>query len=185
MSISGIGGTQGPQNNPNINNQNNIEQQVEQYKNSIFGQCDTDNSGKLEGKNEKGENEVKTFHDKVKAFIAKFTGTNNVQQPQETQPTGTAEDVKGATNEQTAIDNSYKFDEAGNVQSDITKNNDGSKDIKFGDETIHVSQNGDSISVKDESGRNVSLVKTPDGGYKFTDEKGEKHKFDKDMNHQT
>ena len=54
--------------------------------------------------------------------------------------------------------------------------------ITSGNETLQVSKDGNEISLKDESGRNVSLTKTSDGGYEFTDEEGNKHKFDKDMN---
>ena len=175
MSISGVGGPQGPQDRPRIDNPQ-IQQQVEQYQNSIFGQCDTDKSGKLEASNSEGANEVKTFKGLVDAFIAKITGGNKPEQ------TATPQDVQGATNEQTGVDGSYTFDKDGNVISDVTTNEDGSKTIKSGDETHQVSKDGSEISVKDESGRNVSLVKTPDGGYEFTDEEGNKHKFDKDMN---
>ena len=50
MSINGVNGSQGPQYESKPN-QNNIQQQIKEYENSIFGQCDTDKSGKLEGKN--------------------------------------------------------------------------------------------------------------------------------------
>lgn len=182
MALSGVGGPQGPQDRSQISNQNNVQQQVEDYKASIFDQCDTDKSGKLEAKNANGENEVSTFKALVDKFIAKITGGNKTEQTGSAQAAATPQDVQAATIQPAPEDNSYSFDNDGNVISDVKHNDDGSKDIKSGDETIHVSKNGDSISVKDESGRNVALTKTPDGGFEFTDEQGEKHKFDKDMN---
>ena len=175
MSISGVGGPQGPQDRPRIDNPQ-IQQQVEQYQNSIFGQCDTDKSGKLEAPNSEGANEVKTFKGLVDAFIAKITGGNKSEQ------TATPEDVQGATNEQTGVDGSYTFDKDGNVISDVTTNDDGSKTIKSGNETLLISEDGKAISVKNESGRKVSLVKTDDGEYVFTDEDGIIHQFDENMN---
>ena len=196
MSITSIGGPQGPQEQPKGNQPKvekdhtaEINQKIQQYFNSAANAETINNKIDTEKETNIFNNAINVLRNKfpgaaaiIDKAIENLTGGNKTQQPTETQPVGTSADVQGATSEDTPVDSSYRFDNNGNVESDITNNDDGSKDIKFGDETIHVSQNGDSITVTNESGRNVALVKTPDGGYEFTDEDGEKHRFDKDMN---
>lgn len=150
MAISGINGPQEPNNNPQIKGQN-YQQQVDKYKASIFNQCDSDNSGKLEVKNKKGENEVKTFNTMVQNFIAKITGKEDA-----------ASAVNNATNSPVQNEEPTNFDETGKVIPDTKTNPDGSTDTNFHGENVHGTDN--SVSVTGEDGKPVGGTKVLPNG---------------------
>jgi len=159
--INGINGSQ-PIQPKDTAKTNDVKQQVQEYKNSIFEKCDVDKNGRLEGKEETNFNAL------VKNFVDKIMNKQD--------------DVSAATNQPSVDTVQSNFNADGTLQSDVVENKDGTKDIKAGNETIHVEKDGNSFSVKDDSGKNVSIAKTPDGGFEFKDESGQVHKFDKDMN---
>ena len=188
MAIGGIGGNQPVDNNKQQKTSGLNFEQAKTQLNSIFGAdaSKVDSEGMIDKADVNGDKkldkaEVNNLFASMKAALANIMGGNKAETAQE--PTGTPEDVKAATIENRSVDNSYKFDNNGNVQSDVNNNSDGSKTIKAGDETLQVSPDGNSFSVKSENG-NFAVAKTPDGGFEYTDEKGEKHKFDKEMNPQ-
>lgn len=152
--VSGI--PQEPNNSPQIKGQN-YQQQVDKYKASIFNQCDSDISGKLEVKNKKGDNEVKTFNTMVQNFIAKITGKEDA-----------ASAVNNATNSPVQNEEPTNFDETGKVIPDTKTNPDGSTDTNFHGENVHGTDN--SVSVTGENGKSVGGTRVFPGGIQILEQ---------------
>lgn len=156
MAISGINGPQEPNNNPQIKGQN-YQQQVDKYKASIFNQCDSDNSGKLEVKNKKGDNEVKTFNTMVQNFIAKITGKEDA-----------ASAVNNATNSPVQNEEPTNFDKTGNVIPDIETNSDGTTYTKFNGDNVQGTP--DSVRVTGPDGESVGGTRVFPGGIQILEQ---------------
>lgn len=154
MAISGING---PSNNNEQIKGRNYQQQVDEYKVSIFNDCDTDNSGKLEVKNKKGDNKVNTFKTMVQNFIAKITGKEDA-----------ASAVNNATNSPVQNEEPTNFDETGKVIPDTKTNPDGSTDTNFHGENVHGTP--DSVSVTGEDGKSVGGTRVFPGGIQILEQ---------------
>ncbi len=149
MAISGING---PSNNNEQIKGRNYQQQVDEYKVSIFNDCDTDNSGKLEVKNKKGDNEVNTFKTMVQNFIAKITGKEDA-----------ASAVNNATNSPVQNEEPTNFDETGNVIPDI-------KDGTYTFHGEHVHGDPTSVIVTGPDGESVGGTRVFPGGIQILEQ---------------
>ncbi len=148
MAIGGIGGNEpikevkGPQSSNEVITRN----QVSPEQISIFNKCDTDGNGKLEGA------ETNSFKSMIANLRNKLMGG---AEKTESKPTGTAEDVKNATNQPTtnSVD---KFAEDGSYKTDV-KIVDGHKEITTGGETVKVGDN--SLDVTGQNGESIGGTK--------------------------
>lgn len=173
MAIGGIGGNEpikevkGPQSSNEVITRN----QVSPEQISIFNKCDTDGNGKLEGA------ETNSFKSMIANLRNKLMGG---AEKAESKPTGTAEDVKNATNQPTT-NSDAEFNPDGSYKRDIEVDSKGNKTIKAGNDTLYVAASGNELKVTNTDGKTTELVKT-DNGYEFKDENGKLYKFDQDMN---
>lgn len=168
MAIGGIGGNEpikevkGPQSSNEVITRN----QVSPEQISIFNKCDNDGNGKLEG------TEVNSFKSMIANLRNKLMGG---AEKAESKQTGTAEDVKNATNQPTtnSVD---KFAEDGSYKTDV-KIVDGHKEITTGGETVKVGDN--SLDVTGQNGESIGGTKVlPNGMQVLTQPNGEQGVFD-------
>lgn len=169
MAIGGIGGNEpikevkGPQSNNEVITRN----QVSPEHISIFNKCNTDGNEQLEG------TEVNNFKSMLANLKNKLMG--GAEKTQESKPTGTAEDVKNATNQPTtnSVD---KFAEDGSYKTDV-KIVDGHKEITTGGETVKVGDN--SLDVTGQNGESIGGTKMLANGMQvLTQPNGEQGVFD-------
>lgn len=173
MAISGIGGPQGPQEpqgpkgtgKTEKDNSAEINQKIQQYFSQAANAETKDNEINTPKESNIFNNAINTLRnqfpgaaDFIDKAAAKLTGGNKAEQ---TQPTGTHQDVQGATNE-TNIDNKTQIDDNGNV-TNFGENPDGEQ-VTVGDNNISVTDaDGNSVGGTRILANGMQVLVQPDG----------------------